>query len=106
MYPVDAGVVLVTEHRNGDVMPFARRRCRRFGWLLRLGILHRPACIPVLLREFGGFVLPRFRDFASLDRILLVLAVVLPWSLDDRRVDDLPSFGKIADFGLTGHRFR
>lgn len=70
---VDGHMVLVAEGRDGDVdEPLA------VGLLTRLGELHRPACITVLLAQPGWLVLPALRLASGLDRVLLVLAVALP----------------------------
>ena len=46
---VDADMVLVAEHRDGDVDALRAVR-RRLG----LGVFHRPARVAVLLRQLGG----------------------------------------------------
>ena len=57
----------------------------RFG----LRPLHRPAGVPVLLRELGGLVRPPGRDAPFLDVALLGIRVALLRGGDDGGVDDL-----------------
>lgn len=59
-------------------------------------MLRRPTRIPTLLSKLGGLLLPVLRYLTGFDRFLLFLAVVLPRSLNDRRVDDLPALGQIS----------
>ena len=66
-------MVLIAEQRNRQIDRQHRAVVARLG----LGELDRPARIAVLLAQLGGLVLPILRDAASLDRLLLVLAVVL-----------------------------
>ena len=67
---VDRDMVLVAEGRDGDV----DRRRGAVRPLLRLGELHRPARVAILLAQLGGLVLPGLRNAAFLDRLLLLLA--------------------------------
>ncbi len=85
MTPVDADVVLVAEGGHGDV---DARRTIIGGF--RLGELHRPARVAILLRELGRLVLPVCRDAAGPDVGLLAIGVALLGGGHDGGVDDLP----------------
>lgn len=65
-----------------------------FPSVLRLGILHCPTRIPILLGKLGRLVPPIVRDITSLDRVFLVLAVVLLGRLDAYGINDLTTFGQ------------
>src|SRR4051812_48811812 len=76
MSPVDADVVLVAKHRNGNVnAPLPRGLGNRLG----AGALQRPAGVSVLLRQLLGLVLPALWDVALFDRLLLRVRVALTW---------------------------
>lgn len=56
--PVDPDMVLVSEGRNCEV----DRRCRSVRLCLRLGKLHRPPRVTILLLEPSRLVLPLLGD--------------------------------------------
>ena len=92
--PVDRDVVLVAEGRDREV----DRRHRSVRLRLRLGELHRPTRVTILLPQLGRRVLPARGDLAGLDRPLLFLGVALPRRRYQARVEDLARHGEIAAF--------
>jgi hypothetical protein len=89
---VDAEVALVAEDRDGEVD-------RRDGAVLRglrLGELHRPARVPILVAELGGSRLPLGRDPARLDLGLLRGRVALTWGRNQGRINDLARHRDVA----------
>ncbi len=95
MLTVDGDVVLVAEGGNGDIL----RMRRSIHLLLRLGELHRPAGVAILLGQLGGLVLPRLGNLARLDVGLLAIAVALLGRRHETGVDDLPAHRQIAGLG-------
>ena len=88
MTSVDDNVVLVAEGWRRDVdarRPVVGR--------LRLGELHRPAGIAILLRELGRLVFPGLGNPAGSDVSLLAIDVALLGRGHNRGVDDLTAHG-------------
>ena len=74
MSSVDAQVVLVAEHRNGNLDAWlAPVRTRWSGF----GSLEGPAGIPILLRQLLGLCRPFFRNASLLEGALLLIGVAL-----------------------------
>ena len=90
---VDADVILVPEHRDGEINRLGRLGV---GALPDLGfaVLDRPARIAVLLPRLGR--LPVLGHPALLDRCFLRFGIALFGCRHDSGVDDLAAHGKIA----------
>jgi hypothetical protein len=94
MSAIDADMILVAEHGNGEVDRLERPRGAAVSHL-GLGVFDAPARIVVLLPELGWLV-SAVRDPAALDRRLLLLGITLLGRWDDGSVDNLSTHGEIA----------
>lgn len=103
MGPVDADMILIAEHRNGQIDRFCRLGVGAFPDL-GLGIFDRPARIPVFLPGPGG--VPVLGDTTFLDRDLLLLGVALLGRGHDGGVNDLPAHGQVAAIFERGIKAR
>jgi len=91
--PMDADMVFIAKHRNGQIGRFCRLGIGTFPDL-GLGIFDRPARITVFLPDLGG--LPFLGNTALLGGNLLLLSVALLRCGNDGGVDDLPTHSQIA----------
>src|SRR5215217_1016926 len=95
---IDADVVLVAKHRDGNLDPPLPRG---LGGRLGPGPLQGPAGIPILLGQPLGLVLPAFWDVARFDRLLLRIRVALLGADHNGGVHNLARHGQVP-FCLQG----
>lgn len=101
MGAIDLYVVFVAEHRNREIDRLERPGIPAF-LHLRLGVLHTPADVAILLPDLRRIAFSALGYPAFFDGRLLLLGVPLLRGRHDGRVDDLPAHGKVPPVGERG----